>query len=1122
MSIFDRFRKSQKEEIDNSVGIASISDENNIEKSFNIDVGKGGTAHVSYENVGNTYNSVTYNAGGKQVTNNARLKAKKSEIKSLMHQGKTLEALEAYQKIQNELLGDELTVDDTFYIMNGIYNCKVNLQSKPKELDEIKDKIELLSEAKDYYRFVYLNAIRNFNDQDFKEAIRLCDESIALNEEYDKPIILKIIAQGIEGIISYEDGLLQLDEYITKYEKDTNELSNIHCSKADLAFMTKHPEEAVEFYGKANEIQKMLHYELGVGLSYFKIATKASAQNGYITFDKIDFEMLSKAVGVFENILSQMKEYKDVPVLKSMMPFYLNALEIIDEPQKVIDATLKTEFLAGLDTEDIVRMKAEAELKLGKTPSGSLEGISPTDKLKLDIKGLMFHGDYTSVVEKISPLIDSLFVGDEQILAFYLISLGKTNASKFIDEFKKYSEGRENEVKFKLIWIQHLEHNVGVEEAKLKVDELMLETHNSIVVNDAYRFYKNNGYDKEALEITTAVIEGKYSVLKSDFPQFIGTYFFALLENKDYEALDRFYDNTDIESLPERIRLQIEIEYLKVKGEVLKVAEKCMQYHELTNDNKIAIKGAYLYINGGEIDKGIEILNRLIKDKNEKTSDAYIQLAQAYVLKEENDKAFDMAFEAKEADKDSYKSESHRFYVSMGLRVNRVDDSFKYMMDFHEEFPKNGWIKPITLEMNEDGTSDENVVEKLQSVTGDRTPFDEMRKLFFSHQIGISSYMKILNEMKIDNIFAELRYFKKKIKIATGYTQHIQEEAKLVGDNILVDSLSLYVLEEAEIMKILDEFKNVYILYSTIEFINSLLIINESRILRRVLSYIHNAENVMLVPICNSMIVEDKRILSETCHYLGYSQEMKIPYLCVDFAVKAYSDKADYVVDISGMIRGLVNNDIRRISNYSIYINKLLKRGYYTISFNAIEMRDTIISLEDFSKLEDELNVFLCMDRNSDYDSHIRVYNFFLNFIENAVTEDIYDRCVVRILQYMNHYLGKTQYYYYKLVDLAKLKKEEEPFFITNNIVVEFLNYSAHIESNLEDVFYRTVTKTMEYQKLYKIITPILQGVFLFMSRYKDDHKKVEKMTLLVRENMDKLDKQFIDNMVEEIMIVDI
>lgn len=822
MSIFDRFKKLRKEEVDESTGTASSTSEVNLKNAFNTTVKKGGQAEVSIDNAfNNYYGPVTFNDGVKQVTNHPKIKAKRSEIKSLMSQGRTLESLEAYQKIQNDLLGEQLTVDDTFYIMNGIYNCKINLNSKPVELDEIKSKIELLSEANDYFRFIYLNAIRSFNNQDFTEAIRLCNDAISLNEEYDKPQILKIISQGIEEIITYETGLSLLDEYILKYKDDIIELSNVYCAKADLAFMTKYPEDAVKFYSKANEVQKMLHYELGVGLSYFNIATKASANNGYITFDKIDFEMLSKAVEVFENILSQIKENRDTQVIRRMMPFYLNALEIIDEPQKVIDATLKTEFLTGLDTEDIIRMKAQAELKLGKNPIEYLEGISSTEKLKLEVTWLMYSGKYETVVAKISPVMDNIFKGDEQISAYYLISLFKTNVPVFLEEFEKYSRDRGQETKFKLIWIQHLEHNVGVEEAKLKVDELMAENHNSIVVNDAYRFYKSHGYDEKAFEITTAVMENKYSVLRSDLPQFIKTHFFSILNNKDYDELDIFYNQIDFSILSDKTKLQIDIEYLTTKGEVLKVAEKCIQYHELTNENRMGIRGAYFYIKAGNIDKGIEILNWLINDKKEKTSEAYIQLAQAYVLKEDYEKAYEMAYNAKELDKDSYKSESHRFFVALGLRVNHVDDSVKYMMEFHEEFPKNNWIKPITVEINEDGTNAKDEIDKLNAVVGDRTQYNTIRKLFFSYQIGISSYMKLINETKIDFIFAELRYLKKKIRIASGYTQRIQEDSKLVGNSLLVDTLSLYVLEDADILNILDDFENIYVLYSTIEYIQS-------------------------------------------------------------------------------------------------------------------------------------------------------------------------------------------------------------------------------------------------------------------------------------------------------------
>lgn len=51
---------------------------------------------------------------------------------------------------------------------------------------------------------------------------------------------------------------------------------------------------------------------------------------------------------------------------------------------------------------------------------------------------------------------------------------------------------------------------------------------------------------------------------------------------------------------------------------MIRVAEKCVEYSELTSDYNIALKGAYLYTKGGNIDTGIEEYQKMVQHKMHK------------------------------------------------------------------------------------------------------------------------------------------------------------------------------------------------------------------------------------------------------------------------------------------------------------------------------------------------------------------------------------------------------------------------------------------------------------------------------------------------------------------------
>lgn len=1119
MGIFDKIIRYLRDSDTTQDSLTEIT-ETKIEKSFNPVVKNGGTVEQTIESSFNntTYNApVTYIDGSMLPVHHGLIKARKGEINILMDDGLTTEALNAYLNLQTNLVGEALSVDDKFYLLNGIYNCKVNLHVDEAELDALKAKIELLSDATDFHKFIYLTAIRKFNTQDLEATIRLCNDANAIKEDYSKSKILRIISQGINEEIAYEDGLRQLEEFRDEYTGDSRELSNLVCAKADLSYSLKHYDDAIDFYSEANDIHPMTHYQLGIAMSYFLKATSQSTDKGYITFDKLDFDALYEAVKVFENILEIMKTKKDVSTLNRMMPYYLNALEMIDEPQKVIELSMNTEYIDGLESQELAKFKANAELKLGNRPSDTSSELSSTEQLKLEVTWLMYHGKYGNVVEKLHGVMDSIFKGDEQMLAFYLIALGKSDDALFDSEFLKYSEGREEEVKFRLIWIQHLEHIGQIDEAEKKISALLEENPNNIVIGDAYRFFKRHGFTDKAFEITTAVMENRYSVLRTDLPEFIKTHFFTILHSKDYVELDRFFSEIDFGIISDKDRLQIEIECLVTKGEVFLIADKCIEYAEITGDYRTAMKGASFYLKGGNLDKGIEILLDLVNEKKVVTSDVYIQLAQAYVLKEKYDDAFNMALKAKEIDQDHYKSESHRFFVSLSLRVNRVDESARYMGEFHQEFPKNNWIKPVRILKTDDDGNEVVDRSELDALLGDREAYNTFRERFFSYEIGLSTYMKVLHDNKLNFIFNELRYKGKKIKIATGQVAQVNESATIIDNSIIVDSISLFVMIESDIIGLLEKFETVYALFSTIEAIQDSLLMNECKILRKALDYIHNASNIKVVPIASSILEEEEAFLTETSHCLCYSFENSIPYLAMDFNLKNLkSEKSEFVVDVIAVLRGLCLKDFENRAEYSKYNNNLLKGNYMFISFNAFEMYDSIINLENFDNLEEELSYYFCMSRFCDYSSYIKVYNMFLIIIEQKVEKEIYLRCVVALFKYLNKYLGKTQYYYnnlLKTIDDVNIKK---PFFRSNNIVNEFMNYSNYVDEREGQSFYDALKKDYNFVKLDAIITSIINGLFSFFGRYKNKPEEFEILWDLMNTHMSNIDRQFAEILLSE------
>lgn len=1119
MNLVDKIKSLLK---DKSVSSDNYSNVNKLEitKSFSPIAKDGGTSQLKIDNSFNTFNGPVYMDNSLQPVNNPVIKGRKKKLRNLMYAGNIEEALEGYLKLQTDVMGDQLSIDDKFYILNGIYNCKVNMKKDNDELKALESKIETLCDAVDYYKYIYLTAIKSYNNHDYKIVISLCDEVNTLNKDYIKSKILKLLAQGIIKDLPYDTVVNNMNLSICKYggELEDTELADIICAKAELALLLKKLDDAIIFFKEADKKHHSINYQFGIGMAYFMMATLNTTDTGYITFDNVDYDKLFDAISVFENIINESKQNKNTAIIKRMMPYYMNALEIIDEPDKLIDLLSRPEYIIGLDTDELVKSKAYASLKLGRMPSEVSEGLSNIEKLKLEITWLMYKDKYLEVKEKLTGIIETIFRDDEQMRAFYLISLIKTNdKDKFLIKFNEYSKGRQNEVKFKLIWNQYLEHNNQLDEAKNQYGLLLKSNPSKIVVNNAYRFYRRNGYEKEAFKITTNVMENKYTVLRVDLPDFIITHFMTLLHNKNYKEIDRFYSSLDFNKLDTRTKLQVKIEYSIIQGEILHAAELCMKYTELTSDYTVSLKGAICFIKGGNIDTGIKVLTELVNNNKINSSQLFIQLSYAYILKENYDEAFEMAKKAKDYDNNNYKADSHRLFASIAIRVNRVDESVKYMSCFYDEFPKNKWVKPVNIiKKNKMGNDviDEGV---LKSISGDRTLYNQVRKGYFEHNIGLSSYMKFSNETRLDYIFYETQSIKKKIKIASGNVKDINKQAKIIDDTIIVDSLTLFALSKAEMLQILNEFHKVIILYSTIEFIQNLLIENECKVLREVLNYISNQPNVYIKAIKSSIIKSEVGFLDETCHCISYSLAYEIPYLCMDFKVnEILPESSMFIVDISALLKSLIDRKENKRHLYSGYKNKLIKFGFSTISFNAYDIYDLIISLATYDEIEKELEVYLSMDKYSDYESYVNVYIEFLIFIKDVVSEDIYLRCTRKVFHYLNRYLGKIQYYYWCFSLTTNQSYIKESSIKTSNLINEFMKYLSFVEQRKHIVFYKVISQNYNYIKMENIITSILIGLFNLFGRYKDKLDVFNELCDIVRPIMSNVDDRVFKLMLEE------
>lgn len=1082
-----------------------------IQDILNIDAKDNSKVDVNNVAIGNTITNIVnvdkiYYSDEKVIADNTYVKLRVEEIHNLISKAQSLEALKELQELQYSIVasGEKLTVNDRFLILNSMYTCYLNLYGYEKEIENLEKAIKKeLYTAGEYYKFKYLSAIKLFKKDSDSRIIDLCDEILEIKDDYYKAMVLKLLVLAYNKVIPYNEAIREIQDIQHTYELSGNELAHIFISKGDIALNAKQFNEALGYYQIAYDKLPVLHYKLGIALCYFNKAIREAGPTGFISFTKIDFDALHEARLLFDEIYKEASENKDNSVLRSMLPYYLNCLEFTEESEQIIDIRRKTPDLFDFSSREMSIVTAHAELVTVGISEETTKALNETDKLKINLKQLALKGHYEEVNKLLSPLMDTIFEEDESMITMYLISLFRTKNKSFITEFKRYKDKNEEDLKYDLIWVQYLEYSSDIEYAKKYVGNLVEKNPIPLVIYDAYKFYLRNSFMDDAFDLFTKVINNEYKVRSVDLPEIRKNYFFILIDKKLYTEAENFFNSMDFSIFKPNDKLQIEVEYARILGKIDVLADKMLDYSKATNNVKLKIRSASYYMVANQIPKSLRILEDIRDNNNYEKSDLYMMLTKVYLLIGDNDKAYDSALKAKDIDKDLYKSTSHRFYVTTSMRTNRFDDSVKHMMEYHEKFPKETWVKSVRV-IKEDKDGNEVLdLEAFNELLGDRTGYNMVRKMFFNYQLGISSYMHLIKDTNVDYIFAELRHKKKLIKICNGYLKETEKNTEIIKNRVIVDILTLYVLCDAEILELLDEFSEVLVSYSSMEFLEFLIINNESEILRNVMSYISNTLNVKLVPIKQALMKESKGFLDETMHCIMYSKENNIPYVTIDFNIKnILRDESKHVVDIPSVIKAISNIDEESSLKCTKFSYALMKKDYTFISFNLKNLLDIFNELEDYEDIESVFSVYLSMSRFSDYPTFVNIYFWFINIIEFELDDDTYLKFVNMIFDYFDYYVGRTRYYYYELRKLLNKYGIKASYLNDKQLTSGIFAFSKEVERHKKninlykiisnDYSYEIISNDNNYKKIIKICSTIMAGIYLFLLKYENNDEKLE------------------------------
>lgn len=910
------------------------------------------------------------------------------EIKKMENYHFSTKAIDKY----NELLifnSDNVTAQDKFEIIINVLSIYINLHDK-EHIEEYIKNLDRLT-FKDEKRVAKVISIYYFNIREFQKVEEILGKHQLIPSESPQYIV-DLAVRCINNKITYDEfkEMFLADDEL-KEEVKNGDIANLYNIIGYTAREKYEYDDLIKFSEKALELENSSNNKANLAMAYYTYSIKDSVENNKITNNRVHYEELVKAKRIIEDVIKLAEQERDINLFEYVMNLYVQILSLLGEITTALDTLQKLSFQHKDGTLKETRSILEYIFK-GEDIENieNIKKLNESDILLKEINELIKSEKIKNIIDKLEMVIWSKYKTD---LRFHCILL---------DSYLKEDEiGK---------FISHLK----------KVESLGIESNSLLKVKFDY-YLKIDDFDNAEQCLIESIDKYKdpnayYDLLSLYFKYDEDTRFKQLIEqifNKDNFVLEIFYKEI----------YNIYFDWLFKKGLFLKakkVIDKCdknkydiINYtnksgiiHTEIGDYSLAIDiykegynktkaSNYLYglacsyMQCNELDRAKESLTKLLNTNFEKMEVVYTMLSNIEVLNNNLSGAFKYCEQAKKLVEDFPKSDIHSFYVMRSMRCDEVDSGVIHMNNFVENYPKiDNWVKTVHA-IERDSNGNENLTEECKDFFEKLSDsFNNKLNQLKSGPLGLINMTK--DGQTYDEVFIWKDIYNVKVNINSGNTEELQKEYSINFNKIVIDVVGLYILSDIGELDLLKNVKNVYITYSTLEYLNIMLLHRENIKVREILNFIKQNLNIKIVPINYKLYSEfeevdkflDKYILDSWC----YAKQNNIAYYYGEFILKMLTHC--YKINSIG-IMSLLKKE--KLENKAQIISKLRRKNYNFINFNYEDMY-YCAKKNNFADCE-EIECFFNIDEGGDSVTFIRHYLIFLYIIytkHNEHFEDMY------------------------------------------------------------------------------------------------------------------------------------
>ena len=910
--------------------------------------------------------------------------------------------------INTELIGEpqEQISELICTIRCNIAICYSNNGDKENAFNQLSKIPTAAIASSKLYHFVYSLIIILYGvEEEYHNAKASIDKALEIDKEYHRAFLIKSYLSVLLNEETKDNLIHQLDEHfkpIIEKNDDKVLLGDYYIYRGFINKGFNDYESAISDFARAKDFGYFPGVvDYNIGLAYYVWATKNVPKEERVFCPNVDIAKLYNVIHICEFWLIDTPGSLPINIEKQMIGIYVSTCTLVGIRHK-LNVYEKIELVSESDYE-VKRML----ILNSQSPINDevMDLLNEEDRLWAILENCVHENNFEEIDKLLSDYYD-----DDKIKGFdapVLISiLQECIISKNTEMYHRYRTLLRDDEEFEIVesldaYISELEGDI--EKAKIVIDKLAKETFDNQMLMNALGFYSRNGFDceRETLLVRMFDLYTTNKIFIADKKVFYenSICFFA---KHNIQKAQQFIDKLESDNLQEFDELRIKCQYFHLIFDVPGMYECFSKLYNITSSYYDKYNEIICLIKLMRYEEALneaELLIETLEEESKEYTQIIWLISDLLLFLSDNDESVRWAQKAHNLHIQHPFEISHHLYLSRLMRTGHTEmmsDIIQYKKDHPVVID---WLKEFQISVD-NPTND--LINKLREITG-CSPDEQAEKeaeLVSLYRSGLVPNVSLLKTF--DNDLSKLFEFanKYKLNIAIGSSDETTNAKKWLTDDIVVDSLTLIILQRYNCLSILNNIKNIHITYITVDVLQSYFKTSNYHYVSEILDWLRTADNIVFEHSGYIHESEYTEILSkEFVACSDIAQKSDIPFLCSEPIVSNLKkiELEEFVnlkvIYIPPLCFAMIEKHPDHINHYSQALYDLIK----DCAFVTFDCKTILYQIEkaDYKISEDELSPFLICNSKCDMISFANVYASAIQSLFDDHYESSKELCVL-------------------------------------------------------------------------------------------------------------------------------